>query len=313
MGGFLKQYLWVLDLLTILFCAFFGARLTNIYLGHLVGGQTVAVKPAEVAPLEPSAAPTVAASDYRVITDRNIFDSTEAAPSEAPVEASTLAVPAGEAVKTGLGIKVMAVLVVGAGTDDRSSTTIVASGGNTDTYAVGTENGFAPNTKLTKVRPDRIEFVNGGRLEYALVEEESGGSIFGPPPQGETMAASTPVPGTPAEAAQGIKKAGDNRFVIDQKEVQNALVNIDQLYTEIRAVPNFAGGKVSGMKILSVKQGSLFDKLGLQRGDILEKINGMELDVKRGFEIFGALKDEKRLTLDLVRQGANQSFEYEIR
>jgi general secretion pathway protein C len=144
------------------------------------------------------------------------------------------------------------------------------------------------------------------------VEGELGESIFGPPPKPTTVALGTPAE-TPKEPGQAIKKAGENKFVIDQKEVQNALTNIDQLYTDIRAVPNFAGGKVSGMKILSVKQGSIFDKLGLQRGDILEKINGMELDVKRGFDIFSQLKDEKRLTLDLVRQGSNQTFEYEIR
>ena len=60
-----------------------------------------------------------------------------------------------------------------------------------------------------------------------------------------------------------------------------------------------------------------------RRPDLILFVNGLPLvvvelkargvDVKRGFEIFGQLKDEKRLTLDLVRQGANQSFEYEIR
>jgi len=67
------------------------------------------------------------------------------------------------------------------------------------------------------------------------------------------------------------------------------------------------------MKILSVRSGSLFSKLGLQRGDILQRINGIELDVRKGFEIFNQLKDQKSLTVDLIRQGSNQTFEYEIR
>ena len=86
-----------------------------------------------------------------------------------------------------------------------------------------------------------------------------------------------------------------------------------KLYTEIRIVPNAVGNQIQGMKILSVKQGSLFDKLGLQRGDILERINGMEVDIKSGFKIFNELKDVKSLTVDLTRQGQKQSFEYEIR
>jgi general secretion pathway protein C len=78
-------------------------------------------------------------------------------------------------------------------------------------------------------------------------------------------------------------------------------------------VPNFQDGKASGMKILSVKPGSVFAKLGLKRGDILNRINGVELDVRKGFEIFSQLKDQKSLSLDLVRGGANQTVEYEIR
>ncbi|MDP2600735.1 MAG: type II secretion system protein GspC [Deltaproteobacteria bacterium] len=312
MSELIKQYLWILDLLAVVLCAFFGAKLVSTYLGEVIemdGARLQSGAPVVSMAAESGPPP---ASDYKIIVARNVFDSTELPPEVPPADAA-MAVPTGEAVKTGLSIRVVGVLVVGAGTDERSSATIEGGErGAVDTYSVGTENGFAPNTKLTRVQPDRIVFVNSGRLEYALIEEETGGNIFGPPV--ETVAAIPETrPQAPAGPAQAIKKTGENKFVIDQKEVQNALGNVERLYTEIRAVPNFAGGKVSGMKILSVKQGSLFDKLGLQRGDILEKINGMELDVKRGFEIFNTLKDEKRLTLDLVRQGSNQTFEYEIR
>ncbi len=313
----MKQYVWVIDVLAVLFCAFFAAKITSVYIAKSVEISRV---------LEVSPPPSPAASDqgleasendYKVVINRNIFDSSEVPAEVTPeqqAQGTEEAAMNGEAVKTSLGIKVFGVLVVGSGTDERSSATVQGTGGNAviDTYAVGTKDGFAPSTKLTRVRPDRIEFVNGNRLEYALLEEEGGGSIFGPPPQ--TVGGTETVASAPrAETGPLVKAAGENKFVIDQAEVDNAMKNLDQLYTEVRAVPNFAGGKVSGVKILSVKQGSLFDKLGLRRGDILERINGMELDVKKGFEIFGTLKDEKRLTLDLVRQGQNQTVEYEIR
>lgn len=316
MLSLLKQYLWVLNLVAILVCSYFSAKLTNLYLESRIVVQESLVK-SIIPPKEQTAQrEVIPQSNYQVILERNIFDSTELPPEEAPVieESQT---PTGEAVKTSLSIKVRGVLVVGDGRDQRSSATIeggTGKGGQIDTYAVGDENAFAPATKLIRVKPDRIEFTHKGRLEYALFEEEGGASIFGPPPSlGETHAALTPVPSPETPQGEGIKKEAENRFVIDQKEVQNALTNIDRLYTDIRAVPNFAGGKVSGMKILSVKQGSLFDKLGLQRGDILQKINGLELDVKRGFEIFNQLKNETHLSVDVVREGRNQTFEYEIR
>jgi len=311
MLSLLKQYLWALNLVAILFCSYFSAKLTNLYVESKISVDQVAFKPAAVPKEAAVAKATLPSSTYKVILERNIFDSTELPPDEAPAITETNANPTGEAVKTSLNIKVMGVMVVGEGKDPRSSATIADQGGKTDTYAVGDENGFAPNTKLTHVQPNRIEFIHTGRLEFALIEEEGGGSIFGPP-----LETTLPKPTLPTEGkapGDGIKKEGENKFVIDQAEVQNALANMERLYTDIRAVPNFAGGKVLGMKILSVKQGSLFDKLGLQRGDILQRINGLELDVKRGFEIFNQLKNETHLTVDVVREGKNQTFDYEIR
>jgi len=319
MGDFFKQYLWLIDLVAVLFCSFFAAKITSVYIAKTLEVEQVLSisSPSPSAGADLSAPRTISISDYRVIIERNVFDSSEV-PAEVTAEqqaSEEAPVPTGEAVKTTLGIKLFGVLVIGIGEDPRSSATVQGVGGNAaiDTYSVGTVDGFAPNTKLIRVKPDRIEFSNSGRLEYALMEDEMGTSIFGGPPKegpGEVPAEGA-TPETPT--APLVKETGEGKFVLDQSEVDNALKNLDRLYTEVRAVPNFAGGKVSGIKILSVKQGSIFDKLGLRRGDILERINGMELDVKRGFEIFSTLKDEKKLTLDLVRQGQNQTVEYEIR
>jgi general secretion pathway protein C len=314
MSSIFKQYSWLVDLIAVLFCSFFLAKIVGVYLGKtLEYKRSIAVlKPVEKGP-EEVLGPDI--SEYKIILERNIFDSTELPPEEGAVEgeAGTEGVPTGEAVKTALDIKVIGVLVVGDGKDNRSSTTVVGPGGkgSPNVYAVGDAESFATNTKLTKVAPDRIEFLNSGRLEYAEVGGDFGASIFGPPPRGEVVAAATPEKKEPA--ASMVKAEGGGKFAIDQKEIENAMSNLDKLYTDIRAVPNFEGGKVSGMKVLSVRSGSLFSKLGLQRGDILQRINGIELDVRKGFEIFNQLKDQKSLTVDLIRQGSQQTFEYEVR
>lgn len=313
MSGIFKQYLWLFDLIAVIICSFFLAKIAGVYLGKaLEYKRSIGVlKPAEVetAAIEP---PDI--SEYKIILERNIFDSTQLPPEEMPPgeEGAEAAVPTGEAVKTNLDVRVMGVLIVGDGRDSRSSATIIsgAKGGQPNVFAVGDEESFAPNTKLTRIAPDRIEFLNSGRLEYAEVGGEFGESIFGPPPSAGPVAA---APKPKESKGPLIKVEGAGKYTIDQNEIDNALTNLDRLYTEIRAVPNFVDGKVSGMKILSVKSGSVFAKLGLKRGDILQRINGMELDVRKGFEIFNQLKDQKNLTVDLIRQGTPQTFEYEIR
>lgn len=322
MGGIIRQYSWIVDLVGILLCSLLLAKISGVYLGRTleVKRSIGVLKPTEVAPAERK---QVDIAEYKIIIDRNIFDAVDRA-----IEGATeggdkgeeeALIPTGEAVKTSLSITVIGVLVVGDGRDKRSTATISSGGGGKEksgspgtpaVYAVGDEESFAPSTKLTRVQPDRIEFINSGRLEYAEVASEIGETIFGAPKQ-EVVAAKDALPGTEKDAT--IKKEAPGKFTVDQREIDEALQNLDKLYTEIRAVPNFSGGKVSGMKILNVKGDSLFAKLGLRRGDVLQKINGMELDVKRGFEIFNQLKDQKGISLDLIRQGQPTTLEYEIR
>ncbi|MFH1875111.1 MAG: type II secretion system protein GspC [Pseudomonadota bacterium] len=316
MNAILKQYAWLIELLAVILCSFFLAKITGVYLGRsLEFKRSIAVL--EKGELAAQMAIHPQFSEYQVILERNIFDSTaspkeEGAEGEELVEGETI--PTGEAVKTGLDINVIGVLMVGEGKDKRSSATIIGpSKKEPYVYAVGDDESFAPNTKLVMVSPLRIEFLNGGRLEYCEVGLEAGESIFGPPQRGEIVASVGNEVQREEPKGTLIKAEGGGKFTIDQTEIENAMTNLDRLYTDIRAVPNFAGGKVSGMKILSVRAGSIFAKLGLQRGDVLQRINGLDLDVKRGFEIFNQLKDQKTLTLDLIRQGSNQTFEYEIR
>lgn len=309
----LKQYSWLLNILFIVFVSFFAAKITNVYLAKLLEiKKSIGVLKTGEAPFDINV--VKAREDYDVIVQRNIFDSSEV--NEPPVEGENASLesytPSGEAVKTSLGIKVLAVLVIGEGKDKRSSATIESSGGakGVDVYGVNDEKSFAPGVKMVQVKPNRIEFTNNGRLEYAELLDETGDTIFGPPKPFETAAASTAPQAKPSET---VGKVGENKFVIDQAELDNAIQNLDKLYTEIRAVPNFQDGKVMGMKIYSVKPGSVFAKLGLKRGDVLQRINGIDLDVRKGFEIFSQLKDQKNLSLDLIRGGANQTVDYEIR
>ena len=311
MWSFLKQYLWVADILGVIISAYLLAQLAGLYLeGKLEVTRSIAFL--ENTEIEISKPQFIPEKDYVIIVERNIFDSTAV-----QTEGDTTNVPSksevdltGEAVKTSLSIKVLGVLVIGAGIDPRSSATISSGKGKAGVYSVGDVNGFAQDTKLTKVAPNRIEFVNGGRLEYAEVTTDFGKSIFAR--LDETKVAAK---GSSKEtvSAVGVKSETPGKYVIDQKEVDNALSNLDKLYTQIRAVPNFSGGKVSGMKILSVRRGSIFAKLGLKRGDILKQINGMELDVRRGFQIFGQLKDQQSFNVDLIRRGQPLTLEYEIR
>lgn len=317
-----RKYLWVVHLVAIAACSFFAAQTVATYLSALLGG-TAKVQIRRPSEKDQVVRETPEKEDFEPIVARNIFNSAQVAPEEGGGQAvagagDQLMDPNAVAIKTALPIKILGVLSVGDGQDRRSSATISGgTGGGTDVYFVeDTEKRFAEGTKLVRVAKDRIEFINGGRLEYAELEDvkvtlsilRGPGEVHGKGEGGEP-APSGGVARTDTIAAD----EGKGRYTVDQREIDEALTNLDKLYTEVRIVPNFKGGKPAGLKVLSVKPGSLFSKLGIQRGDVLEKINGMEMDIKRGMELFGQLKDQKNLTIDIERKGQNKTLEYEIR
>jgi len=304
MGIFIKKYLWVVNLIGVMFCAYFLAKMVSVFIADkliLERKFTLSSLASEAPPIK-----TIASFDqFKIILDRNIFDSKEvpivASPEEIPTETPNLD---GPAVKSTLNVKLLSTFSVGNGSDQRSTATVQPPGsGGADVYTVADEKQFAPGVKITKILPDRIEFINGGRLEYIEIERLAATGV----------STGSPLSKLDAGGKPGVSKQTEGKFVVDQAELDNALSNLDKIFTEVRAVPNFVAGKPAGIKLLSMTPTSLFAKLGLQRGDVIEQINGVELDMKRGFEIFTQLKGEKAIKINLIRGGQKQTLDYEIR
>ena len=299
-------------------CAYFVAQALSTYIASLLEIEPVVREEGRGRSLEESKEPKLTLEDYQVIADRNIFNSAQTEGEsvgvpgeEAPVDMGEL----GPAVKSSLDASLVGTLVVGDGADRRSSA-LVSSGKakSGKVYFVGDEEGFAPSVKLMKVEKGRIEFLNGSRLEYIAIEDdEKGKSIFATRDEVFGSGDGDKVAANDKEKPQVKSEGGEGLITIEQKELDEALANLDRLYSEVRIVPNFQGGQSKGLKLLSVKPGSLVSKLGIRRGDVLEKINGEELDLKKGMELFGQLKDMKNFSVDIVRGGKNQTMAYEIR
>ncbi len=211
MGALLRQYLWVFNLGAILLCSFFMAKIVGVYISNQLEVES------SVGIVAVGSAPKMQRelrkrSYYDVVVERNIFDSSEqavAVQAEDEVADKPKQIT-GEAVLTSLSVKVLGVLVVGNGEDNRSSATIGGGGkkgrGGSKVYAVGDKESFAPNTVLTKIAPDRIEFVHNGRLEYAKVGDFGGDSIFGPPKYGDVVASKGEVADKAAPRSVAIKQ-----------------------------------------------------------------------------------------------------------
>ena len=118
----------------------------------------------------------------------------------------------------------------------------------------------------------------------------------------------------PTEEGIGVRKVGANSYEIDQREFDKALSNVAKLMTEARAVPELdTNNSLVGFKIAYLKEGSLFDKIGIKREDVLSRINGYELNSnERALQLFGKLRSADRFTIDIKRGGQSVTLDYSV-
>jgi len=310
LGILLKKYSCVVHLFFIFLGTYFIAKIVSTMVASKIRIDQNTEVNASVSSA-PEAKKVASFDDYKVVIERNIFDSHEQAPAPAATPEAAEINPNAPAVKTTLPIKLVSTFVMGEGTDKRSTATVTGGGAGaaaSEIYTVDDTKSFAPGVKITKIMRDRIEFINGSRLEFAEIEQ-FGGSVNTSAPT--SSGDKPPTPAGPPTA--GIQQLDQSKFVFDKAQLDNALGNLDQLFTQIRAVPNIGpGGKSAGLKLLSIRGDSLFAKLGLKRNDVLERINGQDVDMKRGLEIFGQLKDSNHISIDLERDGKKTTLEYDI-
>tara|TARA_Y100001968_G_scaffold322549_1_gene358793 strand:- start:3841 stop:4821 length:981 start_codon:yes stop_codon:yes gene_type:complete len=111
----------------------------------------------------------------------------------------------------------------------------------------------------------------------------------------------------------GIRKAGDNKYTIDQSEVDYALGNLDKLSREARVVPNFQDGATNGFKVFSIRRNSALRKMGIKNNDVLTGVNNFDLsNTQKALEIYSKLQTEKSFRLDILRNGEPMTMEYDI-
>ncbi len=148
---------------------------------------------------------------------------------------------------------------------------------------------------------------NGGRCESFSLEAA------------KKKAARKPVAAAAKKAAggglgDGITKTSDTEYTIPRQEIDNVLSNLNKVATQARIVPSFHNGKANGFKLFSIRPNSLYSKIGIQNGDIVQKINGYEINSPdKALEIYSKLKDAQGITVDLVRRGKSKTLSYSIR
>lgn len=153
--------------------------------------------------------------------------------------------------------------------------------------------------KLTHIKQISAILEKGG-VAYELVFKETPNSI---PIKKRVLAPPPP------------KDAGNTEVVraVSKKDVMHYAKNFDAIWKNIAIKEIKKGGKIDGFKVLSVKQSSIFARLGLLKGDIIMSVNNQPLkSYADAFNIYNNIKDYESLKINIIRNKQKKELEYEI-
>jgi general secretion pathway protein C len=303
----LRKYLWALDLLVIAVCAIFSARATATIIETKLAS---AGPPAKAAPrLMAAAQQTVYSKDFEEILKRNIFCSTCPPILPAPVT-DTIGPPVDPPPqRTTLPLKLLAIMYAPEPADPRWSMAIIR---DTDEKTSGAFSigGKVREATITDISAVRVDFEVQGRKEYLELFDK------GPAATPAPVAAVSAPPSDPlmAELDKGLKKTGEHTFEVQRSAVDSLLGNMSVLSRSARIVPEIKDGRAAGFRLFSVRPDGPFAKIGLQNGDVISAINGLDMSSPdKALEVYTKLKSASHLSVGLERNGQKITKEYNIR
>ena len=101
--------------------------------------------------------------------------------------------------------------------------------------------------------------------------------------------------------------------LVPKKLVKKYRTDFNAIWKDISIKEIVRYGKISGFKIQSIKKGSVFDQLGLQKEDIIIEVNDKPIKTyKAAFDIYRNITKYSDLKIKILRNGIEKEFNYEI-
>lgn len=309
-----RYLIWV-NLVLLAFGAYWGARTVNSAVAARLAPPLKVHLTPEPPPLEKE--PRRAPSYYDVISNRDIFNS--ARPEVAP--------PAETPKPTELRLKLWGVVLH----DDGSSFCVIEDLTTRQQELYRVDDLVASVARVKNVEWDKVVLDRDGRDEILELEKPAGGGPVAVAAVGGGVnrlgnraaarrgrAGQVGSPAGAADAGQadsgGIRMVADGEYEIERSELDAALDNMNQLFTQIRAVPHFQGGKSTGFRLFAIRQNSIFDRIGLRNGDIIQSVNGTDVsDASKALSLFQDLRNVPQVNVKYIRNKEEGTLNYTFR
>jgi general secretion pathway protein C len=164
----------------------------------------------------------------------------------------------------------------------------------------------APGVILVQVSWDQVILERNGRRETLTLPTDA--------PAAPTQPVVTVAAPTSRQDQDGVHQVTQDTFQIDRHEIDHAMENLNDLFTQARAVPYADGnGASQGFRLFAIKPQSLVERLGIKNGDIVQRVNGVEIsDPGTAFSLLQDLQGRSQIRVDILRNRQPITLSYEI-
>jgi general secretion pathway protein C len=266
----------------------------------LAAGAASTSVPAATMRSPPSLLPprTHPAEDALAILSRNPFDSTTG-----PLDGQGKVPPPDKGNDSAPDCGAARVLLITWSEDPLWSFASIATGdGKSELRRVGDEvNGY----KLDEIEWDRVRMTSsdGKRCEAAIGAKITASAERPPPPP---IKANSRIP---EDIASRIHRIDATHFAVERPVLNDILLKQAELLGRARALP-----EKDGVKLLGIQPGSMLEFLGVENGDILQSING--IDVSNTAELLKSYQGfltAEHLTVSMSRRGKPMSVDFTVK
>lgn len=154
--------------------------------------------------------------------------------------------------------------------------------------------------KITNIERSKVIIRNSNtqRLEFIEIKEESKINF------GST------APKTNGE----VTELNEKEFALKRDDLNRLTSDLPALLQQARAIPNMGpDGVPNGFRIMDIAPGSIYERLGIKKNDVIKSVNGEKVDSPaKAMELYNALKSSSNIRIGVERNGRDEELGYSI-
>ena len=125
-----------------------------------------------------------------------------------------------------------------------------------------------------------------------------------------------PILPPPASAATAPHEPStqSGAIVLNRSELQEAMADMGSMLSQAQVRPYFNAGVPDGFIVTSIRAGSLYQKMGVANGDIIQEVNNRKIQTADDLSgLLNTLKSSNDLSLVVKRGGSPKAMNYQFR